>query len=197
MDFRILGPLEVDHRGRRWRSAGRGAALLASLLLRAGEIVPEDRLLDEVWRGEPPPSGGAALRVRISQLRKALAATGSPPALTTRPPGYVLEVDAGQVDALRFERLLGEGRRLLADAIPPQPRRRSARRSSSGAGPRWPSSQTIRSPPPRAPGSRSCASRPSRSGSRRSSRSAGTGSSRPSSKGSSPSIRSASGCAGS
>ena len=96
----------------------RQRALLASLLLRAGEIVPEDRLLDEVWRGEPPPSGGAALRVRISQLRKALAATGSPPALTTRAPGYVLEVDAAQVDALRFERLLGEGRTALADGDP-------------------------------------------------------------------------------
>ena len=119
MEFRILGPLEVDDRGRRLPLRGpRQRALLASLLLRAGEIVPEDRLLDEVWRGEPPPSGGAALRVRISQLRKALAASGSPPALTTRPPGYVLEVDAGQVDALRFERLLGEGRKALADGDP-------------------------------------------------------------------------------
>ena len=119
MEFRILGPLEVDDRGRRLPLRGpRQRVLLASLLLRAGEIVPEDRLLDEVWRGEPPPSGGAALRVRISQLRKALAAAGSPPTLTTRSPGYVLEVDAGQVDALRFERLLEEGRRSLAAGDP-------------------------------------------------------------------------------
>jgi DNA-binding SARP family transcriptional activator len=115
MEFRILGPLEVDDRGRRLPLRGpRQRALLASLLLRAGEIVPEDRLLDEVWRGEPPPSGGAALRVRISQLRKALAAAGSPAALATRSPGYVLDVDPGQVDALRFERLLDEGRAALA-----------------------------------------------------------------------------------
>ena len=119
MEFRILGPLEVDDRGRRLPLRGpRQRALLASLLIRAGEIVPEDRLLDEVWAGEPPPSGGAALRVRISQLRKALAAAGSPPVLTTRSPGYVLEVDAGQVDALRFERLLEEGRRALAAGEP-------------------------------------------------------------------------------
>ena len=119
MQFRILGPLEIDDRGHPVPLRGpRQRALLASLLLRAGEIVPEDRLLEEVWRGEPPPSGGAALRVRISQLRKALAATGSPPALTTRPPGYVLEVDAGQVDALRFEQLLAEGRAALADGDP-------------------------------------------------------------------------------
>jgi len=119
MQFRILGPLEVDDRGQRLPLRGpRQRALLASLLLRAGEIVPEDRLLEEVWRGEPPPSGGAALRVRISQLRKALAATGSPPALTTRSPGYVLEVDAGQVDALRFERLLREGCAALSDGDP-------------------------------------------------------------------------------
>src|SRR5918994_4146843 len=119
MDFRILGPLEVDDRGRRLSLRGpRQRALLVSLLLRAGEIVPEERLLEEVWRGDPPPSGGASLRVRISQLRKALAAAGSPPALATRPPGYVLEVDAGQVDALRFERLLGEGRAQLAEGDP-------------------------------------------------------------------------------
>ena len=112
MEFRILGPLEVDDRGRRLPLRGpRQRALLASLLLARGRDRPEDRLLDEVWRGEPPPSGGAALRVRISQLRKALAATAARPALTTRPPGYVLEVDAGQVDALRFERLLGAGTR--------------------------------------------------------------------------------------
>ena len=119
MQFRILGPLEVDDDGRRLPLRGpRQRALLASLLLRAGEIVPEDRLLDEVWHGDPPPSGGAALRVRISQLRKALAATGSPPPLATRSPGYVLEVDHGQVDALRFERLLGQGRAALADGDP-------------------------------------------------------------------------------
>jgi predicted ATPase/tetratricopeptide (TPR) repeat protein len=41
--------------------------------------------------------------VRVSKLRRALAALGVPPEIiTTRRPGYVLDVDPGQVDALRF-----------------------------------------------------------------------------------------------
>ena len=46
--------------------------MLAMLLLHANEVVSADRLLDALWPEGPPPSGAAALQVRVSQLRKAL-----------------------------------------------------------------------------------------------------------------------------
>ena len=45
MDFRILGPLEVDDAGRRVDLGGaRQQALLAILLLHRGEVMPAERL---------------------------------------------------------------------------------------------------------------------------------------------------------
>jgi DNA-binding SARP family transcriptional activator len=116
MEFRLLGPLDVSDEGRRVVLRGaRQRALLAMLLLHANEVVPEERLLEEVWGGARPASGGAALRVRISQLRKALGGT----VVATRSPGYLLEVEPAQVDALRFEELLARGRRELATGDAP------------------------------------------------------------------------------
>jgi DNA-binding SARP family transcriptional activator len=114
MEFRILGPLEVEVGGQLLPLRGRRQrALLALLLLSANEVVPDDRLLEDLWGDEPPTSGRAALRVRVSQLRKALGEAGD--ALLTRPPGYVLHVEPDRIDARLFERLYGEGRRQLAD----------------------------------------------------------------------------------
>ena len=60
-------------------------ALLAILLLHANEVVSADRLVDELWAGQPPESAVAALQVRISQLRKALGPTGDARAHASRP----------------------------------------------------------------------------------------------------------------
>ena len=52
-------------------------ALLAVLLLHAGEVVSADRLIDDLW-GERSPAGGLnALQVHISRLRKALDGNGA------------------------------------------------------------------------------------------------------------------------
>ncbi|HXV56438.1 MAG TPA: BTAD domain-containing putative transcriptional regulator [Gaiellaceae bacterium] len=90
----------------------RRRALLVHLLVNANEVVPDERLLEDLWAGEPPASGLTALRVRVSQLRKALEE--GEPVILTRPPGYVLHVAPDAVDALRFERLLADGRKALA-----------------------------------------------------------------------------------
>ena len=77
MEFRILGPLEAEIGGQLLPLRGRRQrALLALLLLNANEVVPDDRLLEDLWGAEPPSSGRAALRVRVSQLRKALGEGG-------------------------------------------------------------------------------------------------------------------------
>jgi DNA-binding SARP family transcriptional activator len=105
VEYRILGPLEVRHDGEPVPVRGsRQRALLAILVLHANEIVSSDRLVDALWGAEAPGMGGAALRVRVSQLRKALGVGGAE--IVTRPPGYALELDDEQLDLRRFERLL-------------------------------------------------------------------------------------------
>ena len=114
MDFRILGPLEVMHEGRALPVAGaRQRELLALLLLEAGRVVSSDRLMDELWGARQPAAGATALRVRVSQLRKALRAGGE--VLATRAPGYALLVAARGLDLWRFERGLTEGERAAGD----------------------------------------------------------------------------------
>jgi DNA-binding SARP family transcriptional activator len=107
LEFRVLGPLEVVDRGRTLALGGASQrALLALLLLHANETVSSDRLMDELWAGEPPHSGAAALQVRISQLRKALG--NAAVRLETRPPGYVFRAGRDELDLDRFSRLVAE-----------------------------------------------------------------------------------------
>ena len=114
MDFRILGPLEAWDGGREITLGGpKPRALLAVLLLHANEVVSADRLIDEVWGDDSPEDAAAALRVNVSRLRKALP----PDALTTRSPGYVLRIEPDALDLHRFERLVDEGRGLLARGL--------------------------------------------------------------------------------
>jgi DNA-binding SARP family transcriptional activator len=114
MEFRILGPLEVWQGGSEVPVGGpKPRALLAILLLHANEVVPADRLVDELWGEDSPEDGAAALRVNVSRLRKALPEG----VLTTRSRGYVVRVAADQLDLDRFERLVDEGRGLLARGL--------------------------------------------------------------------------------
>ncbi len=58
--FRVLGPVEVWAAGRRFQvSATRQRCLLALLLAAGNEAVPVDRLVDDLWDGEPPASAAA------------------------------------------------------------------------------------------------------------------------------------------
>jgi DNA-binding SARP family transcriptional activator len=114
MEFRILGPLEVWDRSGEVPLGGRmPRALLAVLLLHANEVVPADRLIDQLWGEDPPERADAALRVNVSRLRKALPED----LLATRSPGYVLRVEPDELDLLRFERLVDEARGLLARGL--------------------------------------------------------------------------------
>src|SRR5919109_2226515 len=113
MEFRILGPLTVrGARGRKVAVQGvRRCELLAILLLHANEHLSAERLAEELWPNGKPKSARNALQVHISYLRRAL---GEQAAIATGPAGYGLRVDPDRIDARRFERLLGEGRKQLA-----------------------------------------------------------------------------------
>src|SRR6266542_1710998 len=107
MDFGVLGPLEVSDDGRPIEITGaKQRALLAALLLNANRVVSTDGLIDALWEEAPPQTAGKALQVLVSQLRRQLGSGR----LVTKPPGYVLRVEAGELDAERFQRLNAEGR---------------------------------------------------------------------------------------
>ncbi len=79
---------------------------MAVLLLRANEIVSSDRLINELWEGEPPPTAAKMIQNGVSQLRKLI----EPDVLVTRSPGYLLVVQPDELDAHRFQRTVEEAR---------------------------------------------------------------------------------------
>jgi predicted ATPase/DNA-binding SARP family transcriptional activator len=112
LDFRVLGPLEVVSNGQSLRLGGpKQRALLALLVFEAGELVPTDRIVEEVWQGT---RGGSArsVQVYVSELRKVLGDAGR---IVGESGGYRLAVEPDQIDASRFERLVAESRRGLPD----------------------------------------------------------------------------------
>jgi DNA-binding SARP family transcriptional activator len=111
VEFRILGSLEVAEEGRTVRVArGKQGALLTILLLHANETVSRDRLIEELWAGEPPESARTALHYHVSRLRKALADGSSQPLLVTHGSGYEIRIEPDQLDLGRFERRVDEAR---------------------------------------------------------------------------------------
>ena len=107
MEFRILGPLEVESEGRAVKVAGaKQRGLLALLLLHANAAVPRERLIDELWGEEPPETAATAIQVHISQLRKVLGRD----VIVTQSPGYLLRVGEGELDLDRFEAAVGRAR---------------------------------------------------------------------------------------
>jgi DNA-binding SARP family transcriptional activator len=113
VEIRILGELEViAGDGRRIEVFGRRQrTLLALLATSPGHAVSIDSVVDALWAPTPPANEANAVQTVVSRLRRAVGDG----CVATLPPGYVLRVDADDVDASRFERLADEGRRALAD----------------------------------------------------------------------------------
>ena len=115
LEFRLLGPLEVESGGALLPVGGpRQRSVLAFLLLHANEVVRRDALIDAHWGEDPPARAQNALQVAIHGLRKLLR----PERIETVGDGYRLRVEAGGSTSPNFS---SSGRRLR----PP--------RSSSGA----------------------------------------------------------------
>jgi DNA-binding SARP family transcriptional activator len=92
--------------------------LLAALVIRLGSVVPVDWLVDVLWEDAPPRTALTTLRTYIARLRdgmRSIAPTQSP--ITTRRPGYLLDLAPEAIDAHRFEAAV----RLAHTALPVDP----------------------------------------------------------------------------
>ncbi|MCX4696866.1 AfsR/SARP family transcriptional regulator [Streptomyces sp. NBC_01408] len=123
MEFRILGPVQIHDARSDLRIVPTGAkqrALLGALVVKAGQVVSADRLVDELWGEHPPANAANALQAHVARLRRLLPvpAPGSGEAhhewLVTRPLGYVLRLGRSGTDAQRFRLLTAEGSALAA-----------------------------------------------------------------------------------
>ncbi|HEY0475637.1 MAG TPA: BTAD domain-containing putative transcriptional regulator [Kribbella sp.] len=80
--------------------------LLIALALKPGHIVPKATLVDWIWGEQPPTDATNALQRLVSRLRKALPEGW----VESKTDGYRLTVEPDAVDAVRFERLVGQAR---------------------------------------------------------------------------------------
>src|SRR3954447_6578384 len=105
MRFRVLGPLEAHEDGRPVAvGGGRQRALLALLLVEAGQTVSRDRLIEALWEGRPTASASPSLDAYLSRLRRAFREAGAGDVIVTRAPGYALP--GPDTDAAEFARLV-------------------------------------------------------------------------------------------
>ena len=103
MELCVLGRIAVVVDGAELvLGATREAALLADLVVHAGQVVSAGRLIDDIWRGEPPPGAAATLQTYVKNLRRMLEphrAAGRPSdVLVSRRPGYLLQIEPQALD---------------------------------------------------------------------------------------------------
>jgi DNA-binding SARP family transcriptional activator len=122
IDYRILGPLEVVAGECVLLLGGKLLrALLVTLLLHTREVRTVDQLIDDLWGDAAPPNARSSLHNVLSNLRRIIGRDQ----LETTYSGYALAIGEDELDAARFERLLGRARherlgekaRLLEQAI--------------------------------------------------------------------------------
>ncbi|GAB93774.1 AfsR/SARP family transcriptional regulator [Gordonia rhizosphera] len=97
-------PTDLGPRGQR--------AVLARLVAAGGHVVSTDRLIDDLWNGEPPPKALSSLQAHISNLRRVVEPDRPPRApariLVSEPPGYALRLSRDSVDVWEFEDLVDD-----------------------------------------------------------------------------------------
>jgi DNA-binding SARP family transcriptional activator len=105
LDLRVLGAFEVHGPGGQLTIGSvMQRRLLAALIIRLGSVAPVDWLVDVLWEDAPPRTALTTLRTYVARLRdgmRSIAPTQSP--ITTRRPGYLLDLEPEAIDAHRFE----------------------------------------------------------------------------------------------
>ena len=117
MRFQLFGPLAVsDEAGPVEIPGPLARAILAVLLLEAGSPVSAERLIAELWGERPPRSATASLYNHVGRLRGYLRGAGGGERIKTVSPGYLIEVEPGELDTASFAGHCARGQRALRGA---------------------------------------------------------------------------------
>ncbi|MER5378321.1 winged helix-turn-helix domain-containing protein, partial [Streptomyces sp. NPDC002553] len=119
--FAVLGPVRV-WRGETELDPGgpQERALLALLLVRAGDPVGLEEIVDALWGAEPPRSAVNVIRRHAGSLRRllepGLAVRAEGRWLVRAAGGYRLVTHGDCLDLLRFRELCEAGRRAAGES---------------------------------------------------------------------------------
>ena len=104
--FRMFGPFEVWHDGRQIEPGDlQQRYVLVILLLNANRAVSREYLQEYVWRGQEQPRSDL-ITSYVARLRKVFRDAGLDDVVIDKTPtGYVLRLDEGLIDTVRFTRL--------------------------------------------------------------------------------------------
>ncbi|KAB8194687.1 tetratricopeptide repeat protein [Nonomuraea phyllanthi] len=105
--FTVLGAVEVSVEGRALPPlAPRHRAFLGYLLLHSGTAIGIERLSEAIWGPTPPETARAQVHAALTAIRRTLRAAGADRLLRTRPAGYVIDPEPGQLDVREFSALV-------------------------------------------------------------------------------------------
>ena len=110
-EFGLLGPLVVRIGDRAVSVGGpKPRAVLIRLLIEPGVLVSTDALVDTVWEERAPADAAKNVQIYVARMRKVLPDG----LLVSRANGYYADCPRETIDALRFDALVSEARRLVA-----------------------------------------------------------------------------------
>src|SRR5262249_36192189 len=112
VNVRVLGPVEVRSNGVDIRLGGpKQRTVFALLAAEVGKPVSVETLIDGVWRDEPTAGARSTLQTYVSNLRAALGDV-----IVRSDGGYRLVTEPESVDAVEFERAVGQASELVETA---------------------------------------------------------------------------------
>ncbi|MEU7745879.1 BTAD domain-containing putative transcriptional regulator [Nonomuraea sp. NPDC049158] len=116
--FAVLGPVEASAEGLELPSlAPRHRAFLGYLLLHSGTVLSVERLSEAMWGPTRPDTARAQVHAALTAIRRTLRAAGAVHLLETRPAGYVITPEPGQLDLQEFTMLVAEAESEPAAAV--------------------------------------------------------------------------------
>lgn len=101
--FTLLGPVGAEIGDQLVRLPPKERIVLATLLLRAGKVVPGEALAQALWDAAPPASARNTIQGHVKRLRRLLEPESA--RIVTVAPGYLIEVSPDELDLCRFTEL--------------------------------------------------------------------------------------------